>query len=59
MGIFHYVAKVPSHIRRTNKPRMLGMIISVFQERPNEQLSSAQVSDILKHRGLKHYTQTR
>tara|TARA_R100000152_G_C6766135_1_gene191055 strand:- start:351 stop:665 length:315 start_codon:yes stop_codon:yes gene_type:complete len=59
MGICHYVAKVPPHIRRTNKPRMLGMIISVFEERPHEQLSSAQVADVLKHRGLKHYPHTR
>ena len=54
-----YVEKVPSYIKRINKPRMLGMVISVFEDRQSENLSASQISDTLKHRGLKHYPHTR
>jgi hypothetical protein len=38
---------------------MLGMIISVFQDSVYDKLSASQISDFLKHRGLKHYPHTR
>ena len=59
MGICPYVKRVPAYIKRINKPRMLGMIIYVLESRPSEVLSAHQVSDALKHKGLKHYPHTR
>ena len=50
----HYSKLVPSNIIRCQKPRLLGMIISILVEYP-EGLSSEQVSLKLKDQGYKYY----
>ncbi len=53
-----YTKKIPDHITRIQKPRILGMIIATLEEFP-EGLSAEQISNKLKAKGFKYYPATR
>ena len=52
-----FVKVIPDHITRTNKPRVLGMVIYMMIKNPNG-LCAFQVSEKLKDEGYKYYPAT-